>query len=545
MKKADFIIKSKNIFTGLEDEPFQGAVIVSGEEITEVIKGELSLEEYSRDVKLIECGDKLVMPGMIDAHMHFYMGACANSQYMNMEIDKSTSEEDCIRMMKEYEAKHPDFKRLLGWGWFPVVWGTDEMPSRKSLDEAFPDKEVILYCADGHTSWLNTKGLEACGLDENTELEFGEVKLDENGKPTGIVTEGACLIAFEKMCDFPIENLREMYGDIIKDLLSQGITMVGDLTTLKLTDSYYEILDKLTTLNDEGGMNIKLNIYTSIHEFDGFENELKLKEKYSKGNIRYAGLKHLMDGVTSTYTALMLEPYEDNPDSVGDPANFERDYYMRNVAKANEVGLPVRLHCIGDRSVRWALDSFEEANKQNDNPGNKKGFRNAVEHIESIHPDDIPRFKELGVVASSQPAHLTLDANEKISRIGLERCRWEWPHKSFLDAGATVCFGTDYPVIPFDPFENIYAAVTRKDWDRKPTGVNPEECISLSDALKCYTYAGAYSYNMDHEVGTLEAGKKADIVILDRNLFETAEDDIPNTKVEKTFLDGKLVYEKA
>lgn len=141
-----------------------------------------------------------------------------------------------------------------------------------------------------------------------------------------------------------------------------------------------------------------------------------------------------------------------------------------------------------------------------------------------------------------QPYHLTLDANEKISRVGPDRCRLEWPHRSILDSGAVLCFGTDYPVVSFDPFENIYVAITRKDDERKPTGTNPEQCITLAEALKCYTWGSAYSYGMEHEVGTLEPGKKADVIILDRNLFDISAEEIPETKVQRTYLNGELVY---
>ena len=539
---ADVIIRSNAVFTGLEKHPFCGAIALTGDRITGVSEGDVPEDWITSETEIVDCGDGMIMPGFIDAHMHFYMGACAGSRFMNMEIEKSTSEEDCIRMMKEFEAKNPEYDRLLGWGWFPANWNDAPLPDKTLLDKEFPDKEVILYCADGHTTWLNSKGLEACGLNADTPLEFGQVQLDENGEPTGIVTEAASIIAFEKMYDFPLEIMRDIYSDVVHDFTAKGITMAGDMTMLKLNEDYYKIMDKLTVLADEGILNIKLNLYTALHEADGFEAELEMKERFSSGNIRYIGLKNLVDGVASTYTDLMLEPYSDNPDSVGDPPNFDKEYYLRNIPKANEKGLPVRLHCIGDRAIRWAFDGFEESNKYNDNPGNIKGIRNGIEHIESIHPDDLPRFRELGVVASMQPYHLTLDANEKISRVGPDRCRLEWPHRSILDSGAVLCFGTDYPVVSFDPFENIYVAITRKDDERKPTGTNPEQCITLAEALKCYTWGSAYSYGMEHEVGTLEPGKKADVIILDRNLFDISAEEIPETKVQRTYLNGELVY---
>lgn len=543
MNHVDTIIKSEAIFTGLDDAPFKGAIAISGDKIFDVVKGQVPDDWSSDDTKIIDCGNKLVMPGLIDAHFHFFMGTCANSRYMTTDIEKSTSEEDCIRIVKEYEKANPDLNRLMGWGWFLANWNGAPLPTKESLDKAFPDKELILFCADGHTVWLNSKGLEACGIDENTVPVSGEVVLGDDGKPNGILMEGAGLIALEKMSDFSVDVMKEIYAECFEALAQRGVTTISDISVPVLSDEYRELVKRLKQMEEEGLFTSRLNLYTRLRDVPDYGEEIALREKYGKdGLVRYAGFKHVIDGVTSTFTGLMLEPYSDKPESCGDPANFEKSFYVEAVKKANAEGIGVRLHCVGDRAVRWALDAFEESNKANNNPGNKKELKNTIEHIETIHPDDIPRFKELGVIASMQPFHLTLDANEKIYRVGDERVRWEWPHRSLLDSGARLAFGTDYPTVHFDPFENIYSAVTRKDTDRKPTGVNPEECISLAETLKCYTVEGAYTYDMSDEIGTLEKGKQADIITLDCNLFNIPEDEIPNANVEHTFLSGKEVY---
>ena len=543
MKTADKIIKSQTVFTALEKTPFAGAVAVSGNKIMDVVKGDVPSEWIGDNTKIYDCGDDLVMPGFIDAHTHFFMGTAANSRYMNMEIENSTSEDDCIRMMKEYEKKNPDLKRLLGWGWFPANWDDAPLPTKESLDKAFPDKEVILYCADGHTVWLNSNGLKACNIDRNTVPPYGEVVKGPDGEPNGILMEGAGLVALEKLSDFPIDVMKEIYSDFFSSIAKKGITSVSDMTITEMNQDYLDLFERLKQMEKSGDITARLNMYSRLGPEDNYDAEVSLRKKYGKdGIVRYAGFKHLVDGVTSTFTGLLLEPYSDAPETSGDPANYEKEYYVKHVVQANAVDIGVRLHCIGDRAVRWALDAFEEANKVTGNDGNKKHLKNSVEHVETIHPDDIPRFSKLGVIPSMQPYHLTLDNNEKIRRCGLERCRWEWPHRSFLDSGAILAFGTDYPIVNFDPFENIYSAVTRNGDDRKPTGVNPEEKISLAEALICYTANGAYAYDMEDELGTLEAGKLADIIVIDRNMFEIPDDEIPECNVRYTFFNGDEIY---
>ncbi|MDD4592352.1 MAG: amidohydrolase family protein, partial [Parabacteroides sp.] len=191
-------------------------------------------------------------------------------------------------------------------------------------------------------------------------------------------------------------------------------------------------------------------------------------------------------------------------------------------------------------SVRMALDMFEASRKVNGN----HGLKNAIEHIENIHPDDIPRFAELDIIPSMQPYHLTLDVNEKLIRMGEERCRWEWPHKTILEKGGKLVFSTDYPVVDFNPFLTLYAAVTRCDDDGNPTGINPEERVSLAEAIKAYTASAADIYDRSEELGTLEEGKLADVVVINKNLFAIDSMEIQRCQVDLTVMDGKIVYER-
>jgi predicted amidohydrolase YtcJ len=209
------------------------------------------------------------------------------------------------------------------------------------------------------------------------------------------------------------------------------------------------------------------------------------------------------------------------------------------VLEANRKGYGVRLHCIGDAAVKLGLDVYEESRKAND----LTGIRNSVEHIEALRPEDIPRFAALDVVASVQPLHITFNDNEKILAVGAERAKYQWPFKSLLRAGATLAFGTDFPVVTFDPIPSLHAAVTRTNAEGKQMGSNPDEKLNLAETIKAYTIGGAYVVGCEDALGTLEAGKLADLVVFDRNLFGIAPQDILNAKVEMTVADGKIAYE--
>jgi predicted amidohydrolase YtcJ len=544
-EKADIILISNAVFTGLADRPFPAAVALKGNRILAVAdKNESSLAHLTgEDTKVMDLGDRLVMPGFMDAHVHFFMGAFVASEHMNTEISKSTSEEDCVRMMVEYAEQHPHLSRVCGMGWFPANWQDAPLPTKESLDAAFPDKPAYLVCADAHTVWINSKAIEECGFTTDTVVECGEICKDKQGNLNGILKEMAGFIAFEKMMKLPPEDVKKMQESFLKSIIQDGITSVGDMSAYSLNQDTIGLFEAGKELEREGKLPVRLHFYPGLGSKPDYTDIVAYKKGFDTDKVKIAGLKGFVDGVTSTYTGLLLEPYSDKTDTNGHP-NYSREVYEECITVANASGLGVRLHCIADGSVRLALDCFEASNRENHNPGNQRGIQNTIEHCENIHPDDIPRFRQLGVIPSMQPYHLTLDYNEKVGRIGVERCMYEWPHKSLLDAGARLAFGTDFPVVGFNPFPSIYAAVTRCDDQGVPTGTNPDERISLADTLKAYTLGSAYAYGREQELGTLEKGKLADIVVVNKNLFDIDVEEIKACFVHLAMMDGNIEYER-
>lgn len=537
--KADLILTSKNVFTALSPKPFAGGVAIKGNRI---LAAGPDMEAYrGPDTKVRDYGEKLIMPGFIDAHVHYFVGAISASEHMCDTLDKSTSEAECVAMIKQFAKEHPDEKRILGIGWFPANWDDAPLPTKKSLDEAIPDKPVYLIAADVHTFWMNSKALEEAGITTDMKPKSGSVGKLENGELSGLLFEpDAFGPAMAKVMDLEIDQMKQVHRDFLHHINKCGVTSISEMSADDYNDTTYRNYSVVKEMEAEGQLTCRLHLYTQLDGYRDFSKALEYKKEFWSEKLRLNGVKGFIDGVTSTFTGLLLEPYSDRPDTCGvDVPNAQPEDNAKYITAANKAGLPVRLHCIADGSVRMALDLYEKSQKAN----GKLGFVNTIEHIEDVHPDDIPRFAELSVIPSMQPYHLTLDFNEKIRRIGEERCRWEWPHRSLLDAGAQLAFGTDYPVVDFDPFPTLYSAVTRKDDGGNPTGINPQECITLSEALIAYTAGAAKAYNRE-DIGVLAEGKLADVIVLDCNLFDVPEEEIQNASVELTIMDGEIVYEK-
>ncbi|MEG1583506.1 MAG: amidohydrolase [Anaerovorax sp.] len=533
MKKADLIVKSNAIFTGLQDRPEKGAVVITGKLITEVLAGEgvaVALESYSRDTKILDFGNRLIMPGFIDAHAHYFMGAIIASSYICKEICRATSEAETVGMLVEFAKAYPEAKRIAGFGWSQSNWKGAPLPDCRLLDQSFPNTPVYLMCADGHSMWVNTKALEESGITGGEILASGKIGKFSDGSLNGMLFEvGASRPAIEKMLTFTPEQMLICQKEFIGHIHSCGVTSVGDMSSSGLDEGTKYSCSVLKELEKMDALTLRIHLHLGLDDIEEYKDVLAYCAELESEKIRISGLKSFVDGVTSTYTAYLTEPYSDNPNTRGALINPEKTYAQR-ITQANGNMLGVRLHAIGDA--------------ENNNPGNYKEIRNSIEHIETILPEDIQRFAELGVIASMQPSHLILDANEKIARLGEKRSKYEWIHKTLMESGAHVAFGTDYPIIDFNPFPSVYAAVTRCDSAGNPSGINPEEKVSLTQALRAYTAEGAYVYGREKELGTLEPGKLADIVVVDRNPFEIPEFEIQNCKTIMTIVDGRIVFQE-
>lgn len=533
---ADYIFKSESVFIGTIDHPVSTSVAVKNNRIIEV-GGNLD-HLLGSETRVIECGDNLVLPGFHDSHVHLMLAGlfqtCVNLQ-------KAVSEEETAQLVKEFADSRPDDPWVLGFTWYHVFWENKRMPHRRTLDKLIADRPVFLLNYEGHGAWVNSKALEICGIDRSTpDPEGGEIERDQNGEPTGILYENAMGLVSKYAYDLSEDMQTSMLRQLMDNAVKKGVTSICDMQPfigIDLGDpKLYEKFEQ------SGELCVRINITPEMT--DNLEKVRSLRKEHNSGGVKFSGLKQFVDGVATTHTAYMIEPYEDAPKNVGSTVK-PIDQLRSWIIKADSEGFRVRLHACGDGAVRASLDFFEEAARVN----GKRDARHTIEHIENIHPDDIKRFAELGVIASMQPEHLamteTYEDNPYPEKLGPERIKLSWPIKTLMNAGATVTFGTDCPVVDLDPFIGIYRALTRVHNDGEPSGGwNPIEKIDMATALRGFTQAPAYMEFRENELGTLEPGKLADIIVLDRNLFTTPVEKIRETKVKITMMDGKIVYEE-
>lgn len=541
MEYADKVLKSNVIFDACSDEPFAGGVAVKGNRILAVCKGDDINQYISPDTEVLEYEDRMIMPGLVDAHDHLWWGAVADSAHV-VNLTSSSSEAEAIEMIREWAAAHPEEPRVRGFGWFPANWNDAPLPTKVTLDEAVPDRPAYMNCADAHTAWLNSLALEEAGYSADQVLEAGSIGVDENGEMNGLIFEPDALVqGWEKFYEFPDDQIEEIMDDFMYGLAKMGVTSMSEMSADDYNENVHHRYEVFKKMAEEGRITTRVHAFTKFMRMYDFTDAVKWREEFNSPVFKVMGVKGFLDGVTSTFTGLLLEPYTDRPDTIGVGVPLDNQESLnKSVIAANKAGLPVRIHCVSEGAVRMALDAFEaslEANGQH-------GLVNTIEHLETVDPADIPRFGQLGVVASMQAEHMPLEHNEKVMRLGEERCRYEWPFKSLLEAGATIAFGTDFPVVYYNQFPGIYASIARKNYDGTIAGVDNGEVMTLPQALKANTICAAYVYGRDDELGTLEAGKLADIIVLDRNLFDVPVDDINDTKVILTMMDGNITYQE-
>lgn len=541
MEEIRYIVRSQAVFDGLEERPRPAAILIEGAKIAKVLSWDYDKDGTYQDCPLYDYGEKMIMPSFIDAHTHIFSGAITASDYVCSELGKGKSQEECARMIGQFAREHPDLKRIRGTGWFVGNWDNAPLPDKRSLDAAVPDIPVYLQCADCHSFWMNSAALEEAGIKPNPDLPNGIIGTFENGELSGLLMEpAACEPATEKFMDFSREEKAEIHRNFQKVLASYGIAAVSEMFADDYTQETYENYEILSEIEKKEGLSAHVYAYTKLFGYTDFTEYYKMKEHFDSEHFHIAGLKGFIDGVTETYTGLLLEPYEDRPETCGEGLPlWPREKMQEEIIAANREGIQVRLHCIADGSVRMALDMYEKSGKIN----GEKDVRNTIEHIENIHPSDIDRFGKLQVIPSMQPYHVTLSNNDKVFRIGEERCKYEWPIRTIAEHGGKIAVGTDFPVVTINPFMTIYAAVSRCDDDGKVVCHNPWEALELSDVLKAYTVGAAYVYHAEDKMGTIEEGKVADIIVLSSNLFEIAPEQIEETTVVTNIFEGKFIYE--
>ncbi|WP_018756879.1 amidohydrolase [Paenibacillus terrigena] len=529
VEHADILITSNAVFTGVDHSPKPASIAIQGNKIVAVGNEDELKERIGPHTQVYRYQDKLVMPGFNDLHLHVVPG-CLMEDHVNLL--GARSEHEVVALVSEFAKTRPDDFWVQGYMWYHTKWDDPKLPHRASLDAVIPDRPVFLFHASGHTVWVNSKALEILGIDKNTpNPPHGEIMKDEFDEPTGILYEAAASLAAKHAMNLTENRKRPVFRRFLNQAAELGITSLTDI--FKVTDLEINEIELYEEFEQQG------KLTSRIHFLIGLEADLErarhYRDKYQSGMLRFSGLKEFLDGVVTTHTANLVEPYTDIPEYCGPQVPEKMREY---VLAADQEGFRIRFHAVGDGAVRYALDLFEEAQQSN----GSRDARHTIEHIEVVHPEDIPRFKELGVIASMQPEHMEL-INKKhyFSCIG-EREQHTFAIRSLLDAGAKVVLNTDYPVVSLNPFLEIYRATTRITGEGEL--FNGGEAITLTEALKAYTTTAAYGIFREDELGTLEEGMLADLIVVDCDLFQVPAERIKDAKVELTIVDGKIIFEK-
>ena len=533
-RTADLVLSSKFVFTGRTDHPEPASIAIRENKLV-AIGNEEEIKAYiGEQTKIYSFQDQFIMPGFHDFHLHLMDGAVSLN---SANLFSARTEEEALEIIRSFAESRPDDPWVIGMAWDAGYWDTQQLPNRYSLDRILPDRPALMFHAEGHYVWVNSKALEIAGIHRDTENpSYGMIGKDESGEPNGLLYEKAMEAVIEHAYDFTREQKRALFADFLTYAASLGVTAVHDLfateSMTKLND-----YDLFKEFEDRGELTTRIHLWPALN--GNLEPVKQLRNTLQSDKLRVSGLKQFIDGVITARTAYLLEPYADQPDTRGE-TTFPPETIKKWVVEADHEGFSIRFHAIGDGAIRLALDAFEEAQMIN----GKRDSRHSIEHVEVIHPDDIHRFRELGITASMQPDHLAMsERGVYTDRIGAEREKHVFSIRTLQEAGARLAFGTDFPIDVLNPLLQIYRAVTRIDSSGN-TVWHPHERITLADALKAYTTGSAFGTFRERELGTLEVGKLADIVVLERNLFEIPVEDIPDIKVQLTLVDGKIVYDR-
>lgn len=543
----DLVIEGERVFTGTDGTARPAAIAIADDRIVAVgpredVRTFVREHKGSTSPEVRDYGDALIVPGFHDSHLHFFHSAVYASPLATMFL--GANEADCVERMQTFATKRPR-GWLLAQGWREYRWDPPVLPTKHSLDKAFPARPVALYSGDAHTLWLNSTALDELGLTrDSVPPQGGSYDRDDTGELTGIVREAAAMELMPQIMEsFTDEEVADAYRGFFAQLAENGVTSVCDMSLMAHPGLDFIRDDVHAALLARGELTARVHLFpTLLDDMSRFET---MRAQYTGPYLQAPGFKQFFDGVSSQHTAWVTEPYT-NARAAGDcgrptvDASIMRTY----VLAAAEQGFPVRIHTIGDAAIHAALDIFEEARaKFGPLP---QGRRNCLEHVENFLPEDLERLHELQVVAAVQPPHMTLDPGGPECDLGPNRVPYMWPFRTLLDANTVLAFGTDSPVVTVNSMNVLYSAVTRQDpGTHEPAGGwLPNERIGMAEALRAYTQGSAAAAGRSRELGTLETGKLADIAVLDHNLLECGPDDIQNTKVLATFMGGRCVFER-
>ncbi len=554
MTKAELIIENARVQTMDTGAPKAGALAIAGGKILAVGDRRYVEATAGPATRRIDAGGATVLPGFIDSHIHLFAGG---AQLGNLSLGGFTGFEPIAAAVRERAVARPDEKILMVEQAAYFMFGDGQPITRQILDRILPDRPLAFFASDHHTMWANTPALKAAGILHGTNLSPGnEVVMGADGMATGELRE---FEAFQPVIDMTPTGGREVLGltgvepsaaptpaqrETDKKALRAGLAYCASLgvTSFHNMDGNFYQLELLDEIEREGGLIARARVPFRMMPgmpLAELQRAVEMRTRWNSDMLRAGFVKVFMDGVIESTTAHMVEDYCDMPGLRGS-SYFEQDEFDAICIEADRLGLQIAVHAIGDAAVNRTLNSYEAARRAN-GPGDS---RHRIEHIEMLLPSDLPRFAELGVIASIQPTHApggAYPAEPILSMVGHERMRTGYAWEQIRRTGAQLVFASDWPVAPLDPLYGIKIAVTRKPvFDGAP-----DERQSLADSIAGFTRDGAFTEFMEDRKGVLKPGALADIVILDGDIESQPPERIDALRVAATICGGRITYERA
>lgn len=526
---ADLVVYGR-IWTGDSARPWAGAVAVSGDTVSAVGDSAEIVGLVGPSTRVLANGDGLVTPGFMDGHLHFLDGGF---QLASVDLRPANAKREFVQRVAAFVSERKPGEWIIGGDWDHERWPGTPLPHRSWIDSVTPDNPVLLYRLDGHMALANSAALRLAKVDRHTrDIPGGVIVRDRSGEPTGILKDKAI---------GPVEAARPEHSNAQLDAAlkralahaaSHGVTGFADV------DVPLAELGAYLRAREAGTLTARAALYFEIQDWRKVADTVA---KIRRGDdwVWIGGVKGYMDGSLGSTTALFYEPYEDDPSTSGVLTTPE-DSMRAWIGGADSAGLQVVVHAIGERANGILLSIFDSVTRAHG--ARDRRFR--VEHAQHLRREDIPRFAQLGVIASMQPYHVIDDGRWAEKRIGPERIKTTYAFRSLLDRGAVLAFGSDWTVAPIEPLLGIYAAVTRRTLEGKnPDGWVPQEKISVEEALHAYTAGNAYGVFAEERRGRLTPGYLADLVLVDRDLTRIRPEEIEQSTIKATVVGGRVVYQ--
>jgi predicted amidohydrolase YtcJ len=542
MGQMDLALVRGRIWTENARQPEAEALGIEGSRIVAVGDSEAILELTSPRTRVVDARGRRVVPGFNDAHLHFFMGG---DGLTSVDLRGCASARELRDRLAAFAQKRPRGEWITNGSWDHEAWTPPELPTHELIDAVTPHHPVWVSRSDLHMTLANALAMKLAGVDRTTpDVPGGEIVRARDGAPTGLFKDAARSLV-DRVIPLPgrariLEAIRAAQALAARN----GVTSVQDMGVLgsRGGETMVEVLRAYQQLLQHGELTVRVSAHLPLPEWRRL-GDAGVMAGFGNEKLRIGAVKSFADGSLGSTTAWFLEPYADAPGTCGTPSDelASPEQHYRNLRDADAAGLQIALHAIGDRANQVALDLWERLAAEN----GPRDRRPRIEHAQHLHPADVARFAAAGVIASVQPYHCLDDGRWIEKRIGRERARSAYAFRSLIDAGAVVAFGSDWFVAPLDPLLTIYAAVTRRTLDgRHPGGWNPEQKVSVAEAVHACTAQGAYASGEEQLKGSLEPGKLADVVVLSEDIFSIEPAAIADTRVDVTIFDGKVVFER-